>query len=64
MELPFSYPSRRLGLIKEPHQASLLHFWFSPWKCLQYYLQSPKYRKGQFCPPLAAVQVQITSWTL
>lgn len=26
MEPPLSYPSRSLGLIKEPHQASLLHF--------------------------------------
>lgn len=46
MEPPLSYPSRSPGLIKEPHQASLLHFFL--WKYLQYYLQSPKYRKGQF----------------
>lgn len=59
MELPVSYPSRSLGLIKEPHQASLLHIW----KYLQYYLRGPRYRKGQFCPLLAAVQAQITAWT-
>lgn len=62
MEPLLSYPSRSLGLIKEPHQASLLHL--SLWKYLQYYLQSPKYQKGQFCPLLAVGQVQITSWTL
>lgn len=62
MEPPLSDPGRSLGLMKEPHQASLLLF--SLWKYLQYYLQGPEYRKGQFCPVLAVGQLQITSWTL